>query len=69
MSKFGACPPTVGLMGGTPAEQPKRYAQASPQAFLPLGMPQFLISANAINAGKAQEYQKLARVKGDHVET
>jgi pimeloyl-ACP methyl ester carboxylesterase len=61
-------PATVGLMGGTPSDYPKRYAQASPQALLQLGLPQFLISANAINAGKAQEYQKLAQAKGDHVE-
>jgi len=58
----------VPLMGGTPAEQPTRYAQASPQALLPLGQPQFLISANPLNAAKAQEYQKLARAKGDRVE-
>jgi len=58
----------VPLMGGTPAEQPARYAQASPQALLPLGVSQFLISANPLNAAKAAEYQKLARAKGDHVD-
>ena len=62
-------PATVGLMGGAPSAQPKRYAQASPQALLPLGLPQFLISANTINAGKAQEYQKLAQARGDQVKT
>jgi acetyl esterase/lipase len=58
----------VPLMGGTPAEQPERYAQASPQALLPLGVPQLLISAVVLTSDKAREYQKLAQAKGDHVD-
>jgi hypothetical protein len=61
-------PVVVPLMGGTPAEFPERYRQASPQALLPLGVPQVLISAVFLTADKAKEYQKLARAKGDHVE-
>jgi acetyl esterase/lipase len=61
-------PVVVPLMGGTPAEQPERYRQASPQSLLPLGVPQFLIAAAVLTSGKAQEYQKLARAKGDQVE-
>jgi acetyl esterase/lipase len=56
------------LMGGTPAEQPERYRQASPQSLLPLGVPQYLIVAPVLTPDKAQEYQKLARQRGDHVE-
>lgn len=58
----------VPLMGGTPAERPERYHQASPQALLPLGVPQFLISAVVLTPDKAEEYQKLAQAKGDSVE-
>jgi len=58
----------VPLMGGTPAEQPERYRQASPQALLPLGVRQYLISAAVLTPDKAQEYQQLAQAKGDHVE-
>jgi len=31
------------LLGGTPAEVPERYAQASPMKLLPLGLPQVLV--------------------------
>ncbi len=58
----------VPLMGGTPAEKPDRYRQASPQELLPLGVPQFLISAVVLTSDKAQEYQQVARTKGDRVE-
>jgi len=61
-------PVVAPLMGGTPEEQPERYRQASPQSLLPLGVPQFLISATVLTAAKAQEYQTLARAQGDHVE-
>jgi len=58
----------VPLMGGTPAEKPDRYREASPQELLPLGVPQFLISAVVLTSDKAQEYQQVARTKGDRVE-
>jgi len=61
-------PVVESLMGGTPKDQPERYHQASPQALLPLGVKQFLIVASVLTAEKAQEYQKLAREKGDKVE-
>jgi pimeloyl-ACP methyl ester carboxylesterase len=57
----------VPLMGGTPAEQPERYRQASPQSLLPLGVPQFLVSAVVLTPDKAREYQKIAEAKGDEV--
>jgi acetyl esterase/lipase len=58
----------VPLMGGTPAEQPERYRQASPQSLLPLAVPQCLITATVLTPMKAKEYQKLAESRGDHVE-
>lgn len=39
-------PAGTALFGGTPAAQPKRWAEGSPQASLPLGMPSGLISAS-----------------------
>ncbi len=59
----------VPLMGGTPADLPERYHEASPQELLPLGVPQVLISAAVLTPDKALEYQKLAQAKGDVVET
>lgn len=61
-------PVVVPLMGGTPAEQPERYHQASPQSLLPLGVNQYLVSASVVTPRMAREYQKLARAQGDHVE-
>ena len=55
-------------MGGAPSDRPERYQQGSPQSLLPLGVPQFLISATVLTADKAREYQKIARAKGDRVD-
>ncbi|QSO50742.1 alpha/beta hydrolase [Alicyclobacillus curvatus] len=35
--------PVVDFLGGTPSEVPERYAVASPDALLPLGLPQVLV--------------------------
>lgn len=67
-AEFCGAPCVVPLMGGTPAGQPERYRQASPQALLPLGLPQFLISAAFLTPDRAQAYQQAGRAKGDHVE-
>ena len=67
-AEFCGAPVVVPLMGGTPAEQPERYRQASPQALLPLGVPQYLVAAAFLTPEKAQVYAKLAQAKGDHVE-
>jgi acetyl esterase/lipase len=56
------------LLGGSPQQQPLRYQQASAQSLLPLGIPQYLIAAEFLPPFKAQEYQKLAQAKDDHVE-
>ena len=39
-------PAVTGMFGGKPAEQPKRYAEGSPQALLPLGVKSALVSAS-----------------------
>jgi acetyl esterase/lipase len=56
------------LIGGTPARKPERYRQASPKEMLPIGVPQFLISAMVLDPQKAKDYQALAKSKGDSVE-
>jgi acetyl esterase/lipase len=58
----------VPLMGGTPEEKPERYREASPQSLLPLGVPQYFVSAVVLTLEKAREYQRIARSKGDRVE-
>ena len=67
-AEFCGAPCVVPLLGGTPAEEPERFRQASPQSLLPLGVRQFLISAAFLTADKARTYQQLAQAKGDHVE-
>jgi len=56
------------LMGGTPAQVPERYAQASPSEFLPLGLQQTLIHANddpIVPLEMSEHYRKAARDAGD----
>ena len=58
------------LMGGTDAEQPQRYAEGSPRALLPLGVPQWFIQGNAdaiVPAAGVQAYAQAAREAGDRV--
>lgn len=58
------------LLEGTPAQQAQRYAQTSPMALLPLGVPQWLaygerdriVPAESVNA-----YARAALAKGDQV--
>ena len=59
----------IGLLGGTPTEQPVRYRDASPQTELPLGVPQVLVSARFLLPDAAQRYARIAKDKGDAVET
>ncbi len=67
----GSCNSAVDqLMGGTPEQHPLRYAQASPLALLPLGLPQWLV-AGALDpivplAGQSA-YAQAARAAGDQV--
>lgn len=55
------------LMGGTPAEQPARYHEGSPQEMLPLRVPQFLVAAAVLTLEDAQRYQARGRSAGDSV--
>ncbi len=59
------------LLGGSPAEQPARYAAASPTALLPLGVPQLLLHGaadEALPVESARGYARAARAAGDRVE-
>jgi acetyl esterase/lipase len=61
----------VGLMGGTPQEQPERYAQGSPAHRLPIGVDQLLIHGTADladNVDMNRVYAERARAAGDAVE-
>jgi len=55
------------LMGGTPAEVPGRYRDASPKEMLPLGVRQYLVSAAVLSLGDAHAYETEARARGDSV--
>lgn len=60
-------PVIVPLMGGTPAQVPQRYRDASAQDHLPLGVPQYV--AQGAFADLMQNYVSRARRAGDPIET
>jgi acetyl esterase/lipase len=67
------CRDTVitGLLGGTPAEVPERYAQASPVQLLPLGVPQVLLIGEReefVPRPFAEAYVRAAAQAGDRVQ-
>jgi acetyl esterase/lipase len=58
------------LLGGTPANQPARYAAASPYELLPLGLPQLLVHGTAdapVPHELSAAYAARARALGDDV--
>ncbi len=64
----GAC---AALLGGTPAEQPDRYAVASPAALLPAGVPLLLVHGSIddrVPPQQSRDYAEAARAAGDEVE-
>ncbi len=64
----GAC---AKLLGGLPDEHPDRYANASPAALLPLGVPQLLVHGardDVVPPGQSWAYAEAARLAGDPVE-
>lgn len=61
----------AGLMGGTEADQPNRYAQGSPVRLLPLGVPQIFLTGEhdqVVPANFADDYGAKARAAGDTVQ-
>lgn len=61
----------IRVMGGTPAEQPARYALVDPAELLPLGVPQALIwggDDQVVPESLFTDYEFRARVSGDRVE-
>lgn len=59
------------LIGGTPAQFPERYRQASPSEILPLGVKQVLIHGDAdehVPLQLSADYEDQARRAGDDVE-
>lgn len=58
------------LLGGTPDTQPARYAQTSPRALLPIGVPQWLIQGQRdpiVSAASVSDYVRAATQAGDTV--
>lgn len=68
----GSCNSAVDpLIGGPPSLHAIRYAQASPRALLPLGVPQWLVQGAGdpiVPAQSAKDYAAAAREAGDKVE-
>ncbi|MBZ5725858.1 MAG: alpha/beta hydrolase [Acidobacteriia bacterium] len=61
----------IRVMGGTPAQQPARYAQVSPAELLPLGVPQVLVwgaEDRIVPESLFLDYERRARAAGDAVE-
>ena len=65
-----ADPVITSLLGGTPAEVPEHYAQASAIKLLPLGIPQVLVVGSHeefVPLALVDAYVKAATAAGDHV--
>jgi acetyl esterase/lipase len=59
------------LLGGSPADVPSRYRQASPIRLLPLGVPQRLVHCGRdpiVPVEMSKDYEAAGRKKGDLVE-
>lgn len=59
------------LLGGSPGQQPARYAAASPRALLPLGVPQLLVHGTAdgvVPIEITRAYAEAAKAAGDPVD-
>lgn len=56
------------LLGGTLAEQPQRYREATPFDQLPLGTRQYLVSSTVLTPAAAAVYRQAAIAKGDAAE-
>jgi acetyl esterase/lipase len=55
------------LMGGGPAEVPRRYAQGNPMALMPVTAAETLVTAVVLRDMDGVDYQKAAEHKGGHV--
>jgi acetyl esterase/lipase len=66
-SQYCPIPAVTQFLGGTPTEQPIRYRDGSAQPYLPLGVPQIIVTAGLLqNIGTmATDYRTAATAKGD----
>ena len=55
------------MLGGSPLERPERYAQASPRALLPIGVPQAVVASSMLATEPAVAYRNAGRAAGDDV--
>ena len=59
------------LLGGSPEEQPRRYALANPLRQVPLGVPALLVHGpddRTVSVGQSRDYAQAARAAGGAVE-
>lgn len=70
LHEAGVCGNVIdGLLGGSPAEHPQRFEQATPASMLPLGVPQtvFLGAHDTNWSPGGEHYFKMATAAGDAV--
>jgi dipeptidyl aminopeptidase/acylaminoacyl peptidase len=63
-------PEVIGLMGGSPADVPERYAAGSPIRRVPLGVPVLLVHGTAddvVPPQRSRDFAAAARAAGDDV--
>lgn len=61
-------PVVVPFIGGTPADQPRRYDEASPVTRLPISARQSLIASVVLTPDEAEAYRAAAAAKGQAVD-
>jgi acetyl esterase/lipase len=68
-SDYCPIPAVTQFMEGTPADRPARYHDGSAESFLPLNIPQIIISGGLLQhvGTLADDYKTAARSKGDSV--
>jgi acetyl esterase/lipase len=67
--KFCPVPGFTDFMGGTAAERPERYREASATALLPIGVPQMIFAGGLLQSAYdlVRSYEASAKAKGDSV--
>jgi acetyl esterase/lipase len=68
-TQYCPIPAVTQFLGGKPAEQPTRYREGSAQPYLPLGIPQIIVTAGLLGhvGTLAADYKAAATAKGDTI--
>jgi pimeloyl-ACP methyl ester carboxylesterase len=67
-TKICGQPVILNLMGGSPSQVASHYAEGSPLALLPIGVPTVLVASAVTQPEEAEAYRKTATAKGDETE-